>query len=111
MLMKRDRQNLYPVLRLAQILCNEQQNPDEAQKRLNDVHKQSKSFELPKVFELQGDIHLAADEHKNLDEGLSCYMKAIQYDPTNTGILLKIGKCYDKRREYTKSSETYAKAL
>ena len=111
LLLKRDRQNLYPILRLAQILCNEQGNPEEAQKRLNEVHKNSKSFELPKVFELRGDIALAVDEHKGLDEALSCYLKAQQYDPDNTALLLKIGKCYDKRRDYAKSSETYATAL
>ena len=50
---------------------------------MNDVYKNSKTFELPKVFELQGDIHLTADEHKNLDEALSCYLKALDADPTN----------------------------
>ena len=71
---------------------------------MNDVHKNSKTFELPKVYELQGDIDLALDEHKNLDEALSYYIKAQDIDQANIGLLLKIGKCYDRRRDYGKSS-------
>ena len=111
--MKRDKKNLYPVLRLAQILCNDQGNYQEARKRLKDLEKQSesKNFEEAKVFELNGDISLGEDEQNNLDQALRAYIKAGEKDPKNVPLLVKIGKCQDRKREYEKASEAYSKVL
>ena len=75
------------------------------------MEKNSKTFEESKVEELKGDISLGEDEHKNLDQALRSYLKAADKDPDNVPLLIKIGKCQDRKREYEKSAASYTKVL
>ena len=53
--------------------------------------------------EVQGDIYLKQDEHKNLDRAIVHYKKSISIQPNNLVLLLKMGKAYDKKREYNEA--------
>ena len=71
--------------------------------KLNDLVKADREFEVAKVLELQGDINLKQDESKNLDLALVHYKRSIQIQPNNLVLLLKMGKCYDKKRNYNEA--------
>ena len=101
----------HALLRLAQILCLELFRPEEAQVKLNDLVKSDREFEVAKVLELQGDVNLKQDETKNLDLALVHYKRSIQIQPNNLVLLLKMGKCYDKKRNYNEAVQQYTKAL
>jgi len=63
------------------------------------------------VFELQGDIHLKVSETNNLETALKIYLQSLGHEEANFGLHLKVGKCYDRKREYTKSIMHYRTAL
>jgi tetratricopeptide (TPR) repeat protein len=78
---------------------------------LNDLVKLDREFEIAKVLELQGDIYLKLDETKNIELALLHYKRSISIKPNNLVLLLKMGKCYDKRHKFLEAIEQYTKAL
>ncbi len=51
------------------------------------------------------------DESKNLERALVHYKRSIAIQPNNLVLLLKMGKCYDRKREYNEAVQQYTKAL
>jgi len=90
------------LLRLTQILCLELSRPEEAQIKLNDLVRTDRDFEVARVQEVQGDIYLKQDETK-IDRAIVHYRKSISIQPNNLVLLLKMGKAFDRKREYNEA--------
>jgi tetratricopeptide (TPR) repeat protein len=53
----------------------------------------------PTVLELQGDICFRKDD-KQFEDALDYYKKSASLNPDNFEIYVKIGKCFEKQREF-----------
>ncbi len=111
LMLKRQSKHLHALLRLSQLLNFEYNKSDEAQLKLNEVIKQNREFEAAKVQELQGDIFMTMDDTKNMDRAVNHYKKSILFVANNFQLLVKLGKCFDRKREYKEAMQYYTKAL
>jgi tetratricopeptide (TPR) repeat protein len=75
------------------------------------VIKQDREFEAAKVQEFQGDIFMTMDDTKNMDRAINHYKKSILIVANNFQLLEKLGKCFDRKREYKEAMQYYTKAL
>lgn len=73
--------------------------------------RNDKDFEVPKCQELQGDIFIKYDEHKNLDKAIQQYRMSANGNANNFNLMFKLGRCFDRKREYKESIFYYGKAL
>ena len=51
------------------------------------------------------------DEHKNLDRAIAQYRLSAEGDPKNFNLIFKLGRCFDRKREYAESIVYFGKAL
>jgi len=79
--------------------------------KLNDVIRQDRDFEAAKVQELQGDIFMTMDDHKNMDRAINHYQKSLSLMAGNFDLMIKLGKCFDRKHEYKDSIQYYTRAL
>jgi tetratricopeptide (TPR) repeat protein len=81
---------------------------------LKEVHLVDKSFQVAKVAELQGDIYWSYHKVAGMDkdnEALISYTHAFNKGNTGKSVCVKIGKCYDRRRDYEDAIRFYERAI
>lgn len=72
--------------------------------------KWDKNFEAAHMRELQGDIILKLNEN-DVGTAMGWYGQSLRFNPNNFECLLKMGKCYDRKREFAASIQEYDKAV
>jgi tetratricopeptide (TPR) repeat protein len=87
------------------------QKVEPAQGRLRQVKNIDAGFEKPKQLELEGDILLKIDETNNSQLALDLYNKALKDAPNDFDILIKAGKCLDRKRDFESASKLFQRAL
>ena len=54
---------------------------------------------------------MTMDDTKNMDRAINHYKKSILFVANNFQLLVKLGKCFDRKREYKEAMQYYTKAL
>ena len=54
---------------------------------------------------------MTMDDTKNMDRAINHYKKSILIVANNFQLLEKLGKCFDRKREYKEAMQYYTKAL
>lgn len=100
----------YARMRLAEIYISEERNLEEAKQLLEVIKSADPKFLGSERCEMLGDIEYT-DAYQNYEAALMFYKEASEINSNRLGIYLKLGRTYEKIRDYEDAIANYKKAL
>jgi len=107
--LKKDKTNIKAHFRLGMIYLEDYDLVKARDHFKNHWLKIDHTFRKGEIYERIGDTHLK-DEDSDTNEAISYYKQAIKLDPNNSMFFLKLGKCYERDREFEMAIDNYKKS-
>lgn len=96
--------------RLAEIYVLEEKKLDVAKQLVGTIAKADENFMASERSELLGDIE-CCDSVQNFEKALTLYKEASDLKPNKIEVYLKLGRTYERVRDYEEAISNYRKAL